>query len=98
MSTRSNTRPNPVIKNGDMSGSITSAPTVLQSQTIASYSYSWSGTSPVGAVSIQVSNDYQINGNIVLNPGTWVTVPITSGGTMANSVALTGNSGEGYIE
>jgi len=98
MSSRTTLRPNPVIVNGDMSGNITSAPTVLQSMTIASYAYSWVGTVPVGAISIEVSNDYAINGNVVINPGTWVVVPISSGGVSANSVPLTGNSGEGYIE
>lgn len=100
MSTRSNARPFPVIINGDMSlASIISKPTVLQSLTIASYSYSWAGSGISGTISIQVSNDYSINADgTVNNAGTWVAVPIASGGTTANSVVLTGNSGEGFIE
>jgi hypothetical protein len=101
MSTRSNIRPQPVILNGDMSGNITSMPTVLQSLTIGSYTYSWAGTAPVGAVSIQLSNDYSLNPDgTVKNPGTWVTGYFTLNGTGAevNFAPVTGNTGEGIIE
>lgn len=100
MSTRNYLAPDPVIVNGDMSADIVSDVTILQQKTIAAYSYSWAGAVPVGAISIEVSNDYKLDadGRTVANPGTWIAVPVSSGGTMANSVPLTGNTGEGYIE
>lgn len=100
MSTRSNLRPQPVIVNGDMSqASLTSLVTILQSLTVGSYSYSWAGTSPVGVVSVQISNDYKADGSNVINAGTWTTIYFTlNGSTVVNSVPVTGNSGTGIIE
>lgn len=107
MSSRSNLRPQAVIGtgsspsvSGSMAASITSNPTVLQSLTVGLYTYSWSGTSPVGAISVQISNDYSLNPNgTVNNTGTWVTIYFTlNGTTVTNSAPLTGNTGEGAIE
>lgn len=100
MSTRSNVRPQPVIVNGNMGGNLTSMVSVLQSLTVGSYSYSWAGTSPVGTVSVQVSNDYsKYPDGTVNNPGTWVTIFFTlNGATTVNSAPVTGNTGEGLIE
>lgn len=107
MSTRPNLRPQAVIGtgstpavSGDMSASITSNPTILQSLTIGSYAYSWSGTSPIGGVSVQVSNDYALNPDgTVKNAGTWVAIYFTlNGSTVVNSAPLSGNTGEGVIE
>lgn len=45
--------------NGDsMSGNIISAPQILYLMSKASFSFNWSGTSPVGTISIQGSNDF----------------------------------------
>jgi hypothetical protein len=90
----------PVIVDGDMSGDIVSKPTILNQLTVGTYTYSWSGTSPVGSVSVQISNDYSLNANgTVLNPGTWVTVYFTlNGSSVVNSAPISGNSGEGAIE
>lgn len=100
MSTRSNLRPQAVITNGDMSlASITSNPTILQSLTVGSYSYSWAGTAPVGTVAIQVSNDYSLNSNgTVKNAGTWITITVFYNGAFVQSVPVSGNSGEGLID
>lgn len=100
MSTRSNLRPNPVIVDGDMSGSITSEPTILQSLTVGSYTYSWSGTTPVGEISIQASNDYALNQDgTVRNAGTWVTLYFTlDGSTVVDAAPVSGNTGTGIIE
>ena len=101
MSTRSNIRPYSVITNGDMStASITSAVTILQSITLGSYTYSWSGTSPVGTIAVQVSNDYSVNADgTVKNAGTWVALYVTlNGSSQVNSIPVTGNTGQGIVE
>ncbi len=107
MSTRSNIRPqivigtgsNPAVS-GSMAASITSNPTVLNSLTLGSYSYSWTGTVPVGAISVQVSNDYALNPDgTVKNDGTWVTVfVVLNGTTTTDTIPLSGASGEGLVE
>ena len=109
MSTRSNLRPQPVIGtvngvnsgvSGAMTGNITSVPTILQSLTNGTYTYNWSGTSPVGAISIQISNDYQLSqSGEVANAGTWTTIYFTlNGSSVVNSAPVTGNTGTGAIE
>ncbi len=109
MSTRSNLRPQPVIGTvngtssgvvGDMSGSITSVPTILQSLTNGLYTYSWAGTAPVGAISIQISNDYSLapTGKEA-NAGTWTTIFFTlNGSSVVSSAPVSGNTGTGAIE
>jgi hypothetical protein len=82
-----------VITNGNMAGNLTSAVTVIQNLSMISYSCSWVGTSPVGVISIQVSNDYSQNADgSVNNPGTWNTLPMSATGT------VTGNTGTGYAD
>lgn len=100
MSFRSEKKPYPVISNGDMSGSLTSAVTVIQKMTMMSYSYSWSGSSPVGTVSVQVSNDYELNPDGTLkNAGTWNTIFfLDSSGTVVTSFAVSGNTGNGGVD
>lgn len=99
MSSRTTLRPNVVIKAGDMSGNITSPATVLQSITKPSYSYSWAGTTPIGSVSVQASNDYSVNPNgTVDNPGTWTTIPFVVNGSLVSNIPVSGNSGTGIID
>jgi hypothetical protein len=107
MSTRTNLRPQIVIPspqgspaNGNsMATNITSAPTILQSLSKCSYSVSWTGTSPVGAVSVQVSNDYSLNPNgTTNNAGTWNTLAFEYNGSLVTSIPITGNSGSGLID
>lgn len=100
MSTRSNLRPQYVIENGDMSGSITSQPTILQSLTVGSYTYSWVGTAPDGDISIQASNDYRLNQDgTVANSGTWVALFFTlNGSSVVSSAPVSGSPGNGIIE
>jgi hypothetical protein len=91
--------PNPVVTNGDLSGNITSKPTVLKNLTKASYSYSWTGSTPIGTVAVQLSNDYALNPDgTVLNAGTWSTAYVNYNGTYVASVPLTGNTGNGFID
>lgn len=100
MSQRTVLRPAPVVVNGDMSGNIISDVTVMQSLSKVSYAYSWTGSTPVGAVSAQVSNDYALRANgSVENAGTWNTIPIVlENGSVATSASVSGNTGNGFID
>ncbi len=99
MSTRTNLRPQQVISAGDMSDDIVSDPTILQSLSKLSYAMSWTGTSPVGTVSVEGSNDYSLdcNGN-VLNAGTWSVLTLQVNGLPTTTVTITGNTGSGIID
>ncbi len=58
-----------------------------------SYAVSWVGSSPVGAMSVQVSNDFSINvDGSVRNAGTWNTLPISPAATVS------GSTGNGFID
>jgi hypothetical protein len=87
-----------------MAGNITSAVSVLQSITLGSYTFSWSGTSPIGTISLEGSDDYSVLATgAVNNAGTWTVLPLLvsiNGGSIASaqSAAVTGNSGTGFIE
>lgn len=85
--------PHSVITNGDMSGNIISQVTIIQNLSMLSYSISWAGTAPVGAVSVQVSNDYSQNADgTVRNAGNWTTL------TLSSPSAVSGNIGNGFID
>lgn len=100
MSTRTNLRPNPVIIQGDMSAaSITSSPTILQSLTSANYAVKWTGTSPIGTVQVQASDDYALTqGGALANAGTWNVVPLNLAGVSVTTIPVTGNTGNGMID
>lgn len=83
--------PQQVITNGNMSGNIISAVSVVDQLVMLSYSFVWTG-SPVGSVVVQVSNDYsQDKAGQVLNPGTWNSLPLSA------STAIIG-AGNGFID
>jgi hypothetical protein len=93
--------PYPVITNGDMSlTSITSKVTIVQKISMFSYSYSWVGSSPVGTLSVQVSDDYELsaNGLTTINTGTWNTLTLNVGGTPSTTIAVSGNTGNGFVD
>lgn len=84
----------------DMSGNIISSPYVLNDLAGCSYSFSWSGTSPVGTIKIQGSNDYAVpgvNGRIT-NPGTWNDLTVNYNGVAVTTIPITGNTGNGMID
>jgi hypothetical protein len=86
--------PYQVITNGNMSGNIISAVTIIQNLSMLSYDISWTGTSPVGAMSVQVSNTYTQNADgSVKNAGNWTTVPLGTNTTNINT-----NTGNGFID
>ena len=100
MSTRPLIKPYSVITVGNMaSASITSSVTIIQSLSMLSYAYSWSGTSPVGTIKVQVSNDYSVDpAGAVKNSGTWNDMTFTSAGSSVSSLAVSGNTGNGFID
>lgn len=100
MSTRPNFPPQQVITSGDMSAtSIASLPTILGALTKFSYAATWSGTSPVGTLALQVSNDYSLYADgSVKNSGTWSTVILNASGVPVSSIPVTGNTGSDFID
>lgn len=93
MSSRPLLQPMPVITNGDMSGNLTSLVTVISNLSSMSYSYSWAGSSPVGSIVVEVSDDYSINSDgSVKNAGTWNALPL------APTPGVSGNTGNGFVD
>lgn len=93
MASRPILSPYSVITNGDMSSNIISAVTVVQNLSMISYDISWAGSSPVGVMSVQVSNTYSQNADgSVKNAGTWTTL------TLSTSPAVSSNTGNGFID
>ncbi len=85
--------PQQVITAGDMSGDIVSLVTVIDQLVMVSYSITWAGSSPVGTISVQVSNDYSENpAGGLRNPGAWVTLPLSA------PTPVSGNSDAGFID
>lgn len=93
MSSRPVLAPFPVIVDGDMSGNLTSKVTIMDNLSMVSYSVSWVGTSPVGEIVCEVSNDYSTNADgSVRNAGTWNELPLS---TVA---AVSGNADNGFLD
>jgi hypothetical protein len=102
MSSRPQLNPSPVIGkvdgmdsgiSGDMSTTITSKVTIIQKLSMVSYAFTWTGATGSGVVTIQVSNDYELNAQGgVENAGTWNTLPMSAAGT------VTGASGVGFAD
>jgi len=92
-SSRPYIKPFPVIVNGDMSGSVTSEPTILTNLSMVSYQISWVGTSPIGEIILEGSDNYSENAaGGVANAGTWVELPLSA------SANVSGNSDTGVID
>lgn len=100
MALRPQISPFPVIENGNMSGNLTSEVTIIQKISLFSYSYSWSGSSPVGTISIEISNDYALDAaGDVKNPGTWTTLTfINQDGDLVTEFDVSGNTGNGQVD
>jgi len=64
-----------------------------------SYALVWSGTSPVGTVSIQGSNDFALNaeGGVAV-AGTWNTLTVNYNGSAVTTIPVTGNTGNGIVD
>ncbi len=100
MSTRTGLNPHVVIDAGDMSAAtITSEATLLQSLSMASYEVSWTGSTPIGTLALQVSNSYALGPTGQVSAvGTWTTVPVDLSGGEVTSIPITGNTGNGFID
>lgn len=91
--TRPQLAPYPVIEDGDMSGDLVSQVTVIQKLSMISYEVVWSGTSPIGSIIVEGSNDYEANADgSVKNPGNWAALPLST------STPIVGNSDSGMID
>lgn len=99
MSTRPQAGPFAAISNASMSADIVSAITIIRDISVASYSYAWTGSSPVGTISVQVSNDVTFfpDGSIN-NAGNWVSLPLVVDGSTITAVPISGNSGNGILD
>ncbi len=85
--------PYPVITNGDMSAPIISKVTIIQNLSMIGYDISWSGATPVGSMSVEVSNTYSQNADgTVRNAGNWTTLALSAPTTVS------GNTGNGFID
>lgn len=88
-----------IANTGSMAATISGVPTIIQKLSLISYTISWTGTSPVGTIAIQVSNDYALNADgTVKTAGTWNTINFTRGGASVASIAISGNSGNKEID
>lgn len=93
MASRPILAPFSVVSDGDMSAAIISDVTIIQNVSMISYDISWSGSSPEGTISIEVSNTYSKNQDgSVRNPGNWTEL------ILSTNTEVTGNSGAGFID
>ncbi len=100
MSSRPQFNPAPVITNGNMaSASLTSAVTIIQKLSMISYGVSWTGSTPIGTLQVQVSNDYKQDASGVVSvAGTWNTMTLNYQGMAVTSIPVTGNTGSAFID
>jgi len=76
-----------------MAGNIISAVTVVSQLTMISYDITWAGTTPVGVMSVELSNSYSLNvDGSVRNAGDWTTL------TLSSTPSVSGNTGHGFID
>lgn len=98
MSTRTVLRPTVVASAASMAADITSEATVLQSLSMVNYSITWTGSTPIGTVSVQASNDCKVGADGTVTGGTWNKLPLEVDGEMVTDIPLTGNSGQAMID
>lgn len=94
MSSRPIFTPHSVITAGSMATSLTSEVTIIQNLSMVSYDIAWTaGSSPVGDITVQVSNTYRKDGqgNVIV-AGNWTTL------TLSVATPISGNSGNGFID
>lgn len=99
MSTRTHLAPHYILNASDMTQTL-SGVTILKSLSVVSYEIFWAGTSPVGAITVQLSNSYRQNPDgTILSPGMWTDIPFqNSTGTVVQSIPIAANSGSGFID
>lgn len=78
---------------GSMATSITSLVSIINNLSMIGYDISWTGTAPVGVMSVQVSNTYAQNPDgTVRNTGNWTTL------TLSSPATVSGGTGNGAID
>lgn len=93
MSRRPIKSPFKVINATSMAASITSSVTIVSNLTMISYDISWTGSSPVGVMSVEISNTYSLNmDGTVRDAGNWTTL------TLSSTPSVSGNTGHGFID
>lgn len=93
MSRKNNLLKYKLISEGDMSGDIVSPVTNVQFLDNIAIQAVWSGTSPVGTISVEVSIDYaEDNQGNVINAGNWVAIDLDP------VPAVSGNTGSDFID
>lgn len=101
MSTKTSLPPQVVINAASMAANITSSPTILNSMTVAGYYVTWTGSTPVGTLSVEASGDYKLNPDgTVANAGTWNALVLSVGvpPTASTTIAVSGNTGKEFID
>lgn len=101
MSLRPEIKPYSVLTNSSMVNSLTSLATIIQKLSMVSYQFVWTaGSTPVGTVGVQVSNDYSLDATgTVSNAGTWSTYYfLNSSGSFVTTLSVSGNTGNAIIE
>lgn len=84
---------------GSMGASITSSPQILYLMSKCSFSFKWSGTSPVGTLSVEGSNNFTLNNALdPYNTGDWNTLTLNYQGSAVQSIPVSGNTGKGIID
>lgn len=99
MSSRPLLRPEQVLIDGDMSDAeLLSLPSIIQMISQVSYAVSWEGSTPIGVINIQVSNDYSTNPDgSVKNEGIWTNLVLSINGSLIEDIPVTGDSSNGFI-
>lgn len=72
----------------NLAGSVTSTPTVIRKQDNCGILVSWTGTAPVGVITIEVSNDYDADHGVA---GTWIALDF------GTPIAISGATGSADI-
>ena len=100
MSSRPLFKPQSVITNGNMaSATLTSLVTIIQNLSMVSYGCSWAGSTPIGVITVEVSNDYsQFADGSVNNAGHWKALTFEVDGVLTDELDVTGNAGVGFID
>ena len=100
MAYRPQFNPYPVINAQSMASNITGTPTIIQKIPLLSYTAKWTGSSPVGTLKFQVSDDYALNSDgSVANAGTWNDLPVyLQGSGIVTSIPISGNSDNGAVD
>lgn len=94
MSSRPIIAPYHVVSDHSLSATFASTPTIVTNISMISYDIAWSaGSSPVGTVTVEVSNTYALNPDgSIKTAGNWSTL------TLSTPCSVSGNSGNGAID